>query len=56
MKEGWTYGPERNDGQRRHPDLVPYSALAENEKNYDRLMAMTTIRLLKKLGFDIVKR
>ena len=56
MKEGWTYGPERDDGQRRHPDLIPYSALAENEKNYDRLMAMTTIRLLKKLGFDIVKR
>jgi hypothetical protein len=56
MNEGWTYGEERNDTEKKHPDLVPYSALPEGEKEYDRLMAYNTIKLVKKLGFDIVKR
>lgn len=56
FKEGWAFGPERDDILRRHPDLVPYSALPDSEKQYDRKMAMSTIKLLKRLGFDIVKR
>lgn len=56
MKEGWTYGPERDDAQLRHPDLIPYSALPDSEKEYDRLMALDTIKLVKKLGFTIIKR
>lgn len=53
MDEGWTYGPERDDAARRHPDLVPYSMLPESEKEYDRLMAMNTLRLVRRLGFTI---
>ena len=56
IKEGWTYGKERNDTDKKHPDLVPYTALPDSEKEYDRLMAFNTIKLVKKLGFDIVKR
>ena len=56
LMEGWTYGEERNDTEKKHPDLVPYTALLEGEKEYDRLMAYNTIKLVKKLGFDIVKR
>ena len=56
MKEGWTYGKERDDTQKKHPDLIPYSSLPDSEKEYDRQMAMDTIKLVKKLGFDIVKR
>ncbi len=55
INEGWTYGPVRDDAKRQHPDLVPYSVLPDSEKEYDRLMAMNTIRLVKKLGFRIVK-
>ena len=55
MKEGWTYGTERDDAHKKHPDLIPYSALPDSEKEYDRLMAMDTIRLVKKLGFNISK-
>lgn len=55
IKEGWTYGKERDDTNKKHPDLVPYSALPESEKEYDRVMAFNTIKLVKKLGFDIVK-
>lgn len=54
--EGWKYGPERDDKKLLHPDMVPYSQLPESEKEYDREMAMKTIKLLKKLGYDLIKR
>ena len=54
-KEGWTYGKERDDSNKFHPDLIPYTALSDSEKEYDRIMAFNTIKLVKKLGFDIVK-
>jgi hypothetical protein len=56
IKEGWSYGSERDDIKMKHPDLIPYSALPDGEKEYDRLMALDTIKLVKKLGFDIVMR
>ena len=56
LKEGWTYGEERDDARKKHPDLIPYSALPDIEKEYDRLMAFNTIKLVKKLGFEIVKK
>ena len=54
--EGWTYGPLRDDQLKQTPDMVPYSQLPEGEKEYDREMAMKTIKLLKKLGYDLIKR
>lgn len=56
MDEGWTYGPVRNDELKQHPDLVPYSQLPDSEKEYDRIMAMNTLRLVRRLGFDITNR
>ncbi len=56
MLEGWTYGPVRDDEKKQHPDLVPYSSLSDSEKEYDRIMATNTIKLVKKLGFAIVKK
>jgi hypothetical protein len=56
MAEGWSYGKERDDANLKHPDLIPYSSLPDGEKEYDRAMAFNTIKLVKKLGFDIVKR
>ena len=53
MKEGWTYGPVRDDEKKQHPDLVPYCALPDSEKEYDRIMAWNTLKLVKKLGFEI---
>ena len=53
--EGWTYGPQRDDEAKKHPDMIPYARLAEGEKQYDRDMALHTIRLVKKLGYRIVK-
>lgn len=56
IREGWSYGPVRDDKKKQHPDLIPYSALPDSEKEYDRLMALNTIKLVKKLGFEIEKR
>ena len=54
--QGWTYGPERNDQKKETPDMVPYCNLPESEKLYDREMAMQTLKLVKKLGFEIKKK
>lgn len=56
MDEGWTYGPIRDDANKRHPDLVPYAQLPDSEKEYDRVMAMNTLRLVRRLGFDIINQ
>lgn len=56
MDEGWTYGPIRDDAKKQHPDLVPYAQLPDSEKEYDRIMAMNTLRLVRRLGFDITNR
>ncbi|MCM1152656.1 MAG: RyR domain-containing protein [Muribaculum sp.] len=56
MDEGWTYGPVRNDELKHHPDLIPYAQLPDSEKEYDRIMAMNTLRLVRRLGFDITNR
>lgn len=54
--QGWTYGPERNDQKKETPDMVPYCNLPESEKLYDREMAMQTLKLVKKLGFEIRRK
>lgn len=56
MDEGWTYGSVRDDARKQHPDLVPYAQLPESEKHYDRIMAMNTLRLVRRLGYDIINR
>ena len=55
IREGWTYGPVRNDEKRETPCLVPYEELPESEKEYDRSTSLETLRLIVKLGYKIVK-
>lgn len=55
MKDGWTYGEERNDAEQKHPCLVPYEELSEEEKEYDRNTSLETLKLIIKLGFKIAK-
>ncbi|MBO4761043.1 MAG: Ryanodine receptor Ryr [Bacteroidales bacterium] len=56
MAEGWTWGPVRDDAKLQHPNLLPYSELAEADKDYDRATAMNAIKLIVKMGFKIDKR
>lgn len=55
MREGWTYGAQRDDARKLHPDLVPYDQLPESEKEYDRKMATGTIKAILALGYRIEK-
>ena len=54
IKQGWTYGKQRNDELKTHPCLVPYEDLPEEEKEYDRNTSAETLRFILKLGFTIV--
>ena len=53
LKDGWTYGETRNDDLKQHPCLIPYEQLSEEERNYDRQTAITTLKTIYKLGFNI---
>ena len=54
-KEGWTYGPCRDDRLKQTPNMVPYSELPDSEKEYDRVTAMETLKAIYALGYKIVK-
>ena len=54
MGEGWVYGPERSDVLKQHPCLIPYADLSDDERNYDRKTALSTLKLIRKLGYKIV--
>ena len=56
MKDGWTYGSQRNDAERKHPCLVPYEELSEEEKAYDRNTSQQTLKLIMSLGFKITQQ
>lgn len=53
MEQGWRYGTERNDKLKQHPCLVPYEELPDVEKAYDRDTAISTLKLICKLGYKI---
>ena len=55
MEQGWTYGEMRNDELKQHPCLVEYEELPEEERVYDRNTAVGTLKLIRQLGFKIVK-
>jgi hypothetical protein len=56
LADGWRLGPRRDDEHKQHPCLIPYAALPESEKEYDRLMATETLKTIIVLGFEITKR
>lgn len=55
IAQGWTYGPERNDTEKKHPCIVPYNQLPDSEKAYDRNTSVETLRFIVKEGFSISK-
>ena len=52
--EGWRHGPRRSDEERTHPDLVPYTQLPEEEKEYDRATVIETLKAILALGYRIL--
>ena len=56
IKEGWSYGPRRDDALRQHPGLVPFEELSEDEKEYDRLLVTETLKAVLALGYEIKRK
>lgn len=56
IEQGWTYGPQRDDIAKKHPCLVPYEELPEEEKLYDRETSIETLKLIIKSGYEIKKK
>jgi hypothetical protein len=55
IKDGWKYGPRRDDAKKEHPCLIPYAELPESEKEYDRNSAMETLKAIMAMGYRITK-
>ena len=55
LREGWRYGPRRDDEHLLHPCLVPYDELPDAEKEYDRITAMETLKTIIALGYTLRK-
>lgn len=54
IQKGWTYAPKTRKPLLQSADLIPYCELTDSEKQYDREMAMSTLRLVLRLGFTIL--
>lgn len=52
---GWTLGP-RDPAARRSPYLVPYDALDDAIREYDRVMVRAIPEVLARAGFGVVRR
>ncbi|MBR1466729.1 MAG: Ryanodine receptor Ryr [Bacteroidaceae bacterium] len=55
IRQGWTYGKERNDTLKQHPCLVPYEELPEEEKQFDRITSIKTLQFIISQGFKITR-
>ncbi len=53
LQQGWSYGSQRDDAEKKHPDLVPYADLPDSEKEYDRKTVIETVKAIIALGYDI---
>lgn len=56
FSQDWSYGPERDDAEKKHPCLVEYEELSDEEKEYDRNTSMETLKCIIKLGYKIEKQ
>ena len=50
---GWTFGEVRDNQQRRHPDLIPWSQLSETSKEKDRAPIREISQVLAEAGLGM---
>ena len=53
QRQGWTYGPVRDNARKHHPLLVPWEALDEIEREKDRVTVHNVPWLVEKAGFRV---
>ena len=52
IKQGWTYGEQRNDEQKTHPCLVSYEDLPEKEKEYGHEIFLISDEPYREIVFE----
>lgn len=53
ITQGWSFGLQRDDAAKKHPDLISYKELPDSEKEYDRNTALETLKAIVALGYKI---
>lgn len=54
--DGWTYGPQRDNARKLHPQLIPYSELSDPMQDLDRFAVRLVPALLARSGLGVVRR
>lgn len=55
VRNGWRYGPERDEARKIHPLIVDWSQLPEEERDKDREPVREIPEMLAHAGFEIVR-
>ena len=55
ISQGWRWGDVRDDEKKTHPDLIPYEELTDDEKEFDRMTSLETLKVILSLGYIIVR-
>ena len=53
LSAGWSYGPTRDDAERRHPSLIPYDDLPVEEQQKDIDAVLQIPALLAEVGSGV---
>ncbi len=56
IAEGWKYGEITDAEKKETPCLVEYERLPESEKDFDRITAKETLKVILSLGYTISKK
>ena len=54
-RSGWTYGPRRDNSARRHPALLPWAELPEEQREKDRQAVRAYPEILAAAGLVVVR-
>ncbi len=55
LDDGWEFGPERDDDNKQHPDLLDWEDLPEKAREKDLLLVQALPAMLRALGFGIYR-
>ncbi|OAI53220.1 hypothetical protein AYO47_05290 [Planctomyces sp. SCGC AG-212-M04] len=53
-RDGWTWGPEKSETKRTHPQLVPYDKLPEDLKESNRVTVRAIPQKLARAGYVMI--
>ncbi|CAH0520026.1 unnamed protein product [Peronospora belbahrii] len=55
LKQGWQYGIQRDDTNKKHPNLVPYKLLSVEEQAFDYRSSIETIKTIVFMNYTITR-